>query len=159
MIKDKHIIGTSLMLVKFAQETQVDKNNIPYMYHIYGVWNRLTNYNNFIQALGIMHDLIEDTSWTLEHLKTYGYDKKFIDAMDSLTRRESEKYSDYIIRVSKNKYAKIVKHADLKDNLYRCLMYINLHPNDRKNKSFKSLIKRYENALLDLAFITSKENK
>lgn len=159
MMNNEDIVKTSLKIAQYAHQDQVDKADIPYMYHIYGVWNRLTNYNRFIQSLGILHDLIEDTPFTLTMLKNLGYNDAFREALFSLTKRKNETYSDYIIRASKNKYGKIVKKADLEDNLYRCKLFIELHPDSPKNKNFKSLIKRYEKALLDVLWVPPGEYK
>ena len=63
------------------------------------------------------------------------------DAVDVLTRREDEKYSDYIDRVCQNPYAVKVKIHDIKNN-----MNVNRMKNlDDKEK--ESLSKRYIKAM------------
>ena len=83
-----------------------------------------------IEALGIAHDLIEDTDLTYDDIKSCFPDKIpvmakkiFIDSLEILTRRKDESYEDYIDRVHINRvtypYSYIVKIADMKDHLCR----------------------------------------
>lgn len=142
------LINYSLELAQFAHRNQFDKNNIPYMYHIYGVWNRLSYYEYETQALGILHDIVEDTEFTLYVLEHLGYSIDFIIALESVSRKKDEKYTDFIQRAKHHPRGRIVKEADLQDNLYRGRLFIELNRTDIvKIKKIESLIKRYENAL------------
>ena len=71
--------------------------------------------------LGVLHDILEDTSCTKEDLKTL-YDDNFIESIVLLTHdKEKESYEDYIIKIfSSNDYnAQEIKRADMKDHLLR----------------------------------------
>ena len=46
-----------------------------------------------------------------------GYSQEVIDALDHLTKREDEKYGDFIKRCRGNPIALKVKIADLEDNM------------------------------------------
>jgi (p)ppGpp synthase/HD superfamily hydrolase len=88
----------------------------------------------------VLHDVIEDTEVTLVDLQNAGYPRAVIHAVDCLTHREGETYAAYIERVATDPIAKVVKIADLRDNL-------------RNNKSLSprldvvERIQRYEQAL------------
>ena len=65
----------------------------------------------------VLHDLVEDTDWTLERLRGEGFGEPVVNAVDSLTRRPGEDYFDYVRRAIQNPLAREVKRADLTDNL------------------------------------------
>lgn len=69
------------------------------------------------KMIGALHDLIEDTPWTLEKLREEGFPEDIVAAVDSLSRRPEESYEQYIIRVSENPQAVPVKLYDLADNM------------------------------------------
>lgn len=66
---------------------------------------------------GLLHDLIEDTDWTFQDLKKEGFSDEIIKALDCLTKRKDENYTDFIERISKNPLAIKVKINDLEDNM------------------------------------------
>ena len=70
--------------------------------------------------VAVVHDLIEDGLCTLEDLEKAGASKEVLEAVDYITRREDEVYSDYISRCKQNKIARMVKLEDLKVNIKRC---------------------------------------
>jgi (p)ppGpp synthase/HD superfamily hydrolase len=67
--------------------------------------------------VAVLHDLVEDTDWSLQDLQDHGYPQCVIEALDHLTRRSGEQYEAYIDRVARNALARRVKLADLADNL------------------------------------------
>jgi len=75
------------------------------------------NYNITI-ALAWLHDVVEDTEFTLEEVEVL-YGKEISERLDVLTRRDNETYLDYGNRIScvKDRLVKLVKLADLEDNL------------------------------------------
>lgn len=99
----------------FAHKDQQDKNGEPYILHPLRVMLKMRTEDE--QIVAILHDLIEDTYWTLEALKWKGIPGNILGALDAITRRKDEPYMDYIERVSTNKLASNVKIEDLKDNL------------------------------------------
>ncbi len=69
------------------------------------------------RIVAVLHDLIEDTPYTLDDLRTLGYSDEILIAVDHLTRRDDESYDDYIERIAEYPLARRVKLADLADNL------------------------------------------
>lgn len=69
------------------------------------------------RVVALLHDVVEDTSLTLEDLVQRGFERSVVDAVDCLSHRTDELYVDYIRRVEPNPIAREVKLADLRDNL------------------------------------------
>ncbi|MEW6265914.1 MAG: GTP pyrophosphokinase [Thermodesulfobacteriota bacterium] len=93
----------------------MDKVGQPYILHPLRVMLRLDSLTE--KMVGVLHDLIEDTGWTLEKLTGQGYPPEVIVALDRLTRRPKEEYEDFIERLKNDSLARRVKLADLEDNL------------------------------------------
>lgn len=88
--------------------------------------------------VALLHDVIEDSYCTFEELRErFNLDPEQMAALDAITRREGERYFDYINRVKQNEMAKTVKLADLQHNITRCA-------NDLPNRW--GLIRRYAKA-------------
>lgn len=92
-----------------------DKVGAPYILHPLRVMLRVQGEEARIVA--VLHDLVEDTAWTLEDLRAEGFSEAVIAAVDGLTRRPGEVYLDFCRRAAANEVARIVKLADLEDNL------------------------------------------
>jgi len=69
-----------------------------------------------ILIVGYLHDVIEDTKTTLDNLSALGFTHEIVEAVEAMTRGEDEKYIDYIVRLSHNEIARLVKMADLRHN-------------------------------------------
>lgn len=64
------------------------------------------------QAVAYLHDVLEDTSVTVDELRNM-FSNEIVDGIITLTHRKDESYFEYISRVSTSKLAKKVKTADL----------------------------------------------
>jgi len=93
---------------------QVDKAGRPYMEHPLRVMKAMSNDAERIVA--ILHDVIEDTDFTLEQLAAEGFPGYILEALDSVTRRDGETYEAFITRAAANPIGRRVKYADLQDN-------------------------------------------
>jgi (p)ppGpp synthase/HD superfamily hydrolase len=69
------------------------------------------------QIVALLHDVVEDSEFTLRKLAERGFDPLILDAIDCLSRRPNENYDRYISRVAGNRLAREVKLSDLADNL------------------------------------------
>jgi hypothetical protein len=67
--------------------------------------------------VAVLHDVVEDSPWTLERLRGLGYPEEVLGALDCLTKREGETYEAFIERVLPHPLARRVKRADLEDNM------------------------------------------
>jgi (p)ppGpp synthase/HD superfamily hydrolase len=70
-----------------------------------------------VQAVGVLHDVLEDTAVTVEELRESGLSSEVVNAVIALTRRSGQTYERYIEQVASNDIARQVKLADLADNL------------------------------------------
>lgn len=87
------------------------------------------------KIIGILHDLVEDTDWTLQDLKDIGFSDRVIAGVDHVTKRPYEEYFDFIERCGKNADAIDIKLSDLKHNsdLTRSERVLDFNnPNDRR---------------------------
>lgn len=110
----------ALQIALQAHLGQRDRYGEPYILHPLRVMSRLDSGDEKIVAL--LHDVIEDSPLTLEQLASKGFTEKIINAVDALTKRAGEDYMKYIARVTSDTLARVVKLADLEDNmdLRRC---------------------------------------
>ena len=94
-----------------------DKGGNPYMQHLRFVKNHCMLENSKI--VGVLHDILEDTDCSITVLREIIVDENLIQAIQLLTRKQSEKYSEYIDRIvnSKNINAIEVKLHDLENNM------------------------------------------
>ena len=96
-----------------AHSEQVDKAGKAYILHPLRVMFMMDTEEEMIVA--VLHDTVEDTDLTLKNVYTH-YGSVVGDAVDALSRRDGESYTDYIYRVRENALARKVKLADLRDN-------------------------------------------
>lgn len=64
----------------------------------------------------VLHDVVEDSPWTLDALRQAGFSGAVLRAIDHLTRREGEDYLDFVRRAARDPIAAVVKRADVADN-------------------------------------------
>ncbi len=97
-----------------AHKNQMDKSGMPYVYHPFHLAEQMKTEETTIVAL--LHDVVEDTSYTLDMIRAMGFSDCVIEALALLTHDESVPYMDYVAEIKKNPIAKAVKLADLKHN-------------------------------------------
>lgn len=81
-------------------------------------------------SAALLHDVVEDTSVTLHHLRILGYPEAVVEAVDGVTRRRGETYVDFIIRASQQRGSRLIKLADNWHNMST------LPENDRRRKRY-----------------------
>jgi (p)ppGpp synthase/HD superfamily hydrolase len=98
-----------------AHRGQKDKAGAPYLLHPLRMMLRMDTEAAMMAA--VLHDVVEDTEWTLERLREAGFSEEVLEAVDCLTHREGESYQEFVERVRTNLVARQVKIADLEDNM------------------------------------------
>jgi (p)ppGpp synthase/HD superfamily hydrolase len=88
--------------------------NVPYITHPLEIADKFSN--PLYKTVAVLHDVVEDTSITLEFLRKQ-FPSNVVDAIDEITHRDDESYDQYIMRVMKNPIARIVKVQDIKHNV------------------------------------------
>lgn len=97
-----------------AHAGQFDKAGEPYVLHPVRVMLQMDT--NEERIVAVLHDVVEDTDWTLQRLRKEGFSNAVIAALDSVTRRTNETYGDFVDRAGQNPIGRRVKLADLEDN-------------------------------------------
>lgn len=97
-----------------AHKNQVDKSGMPYVYHPFHLAEQMTDENTTVVAL--LHDVIEDTDYTISDLKTMGFSSNVIEAIKIMTHEDNVPYMEYVKAIRENEIARAVKLADLKHN-------------------------------------------
>lgn len=104
----------ALKLCFEAHRDQLDKSGMPYVFHPFHLAEQMDTEEKVVVAL--LHDVVEDTDYTIEDLSEMGFGKEIIDAITLLTHAPDVEYMDYVRNIKKNPIAKAVKLADLAHN-------------------------------------------
>jgi (p)ppGpp synthase/HD superfamily hydrolase len=107
-------IAISITASSFANK--VDKAGKPYILHCLRVMNAVDQSDGELMAIAVMHDLVEDSDYTLMMLTNLGFSHRVIKAIAYLTHENNISYDEYIKGIANNPDAVKVKLADLKDN-------------------------------------------
>jgi (p)ppGpp synthase/HD superfamily hydrolase len=99
-----------------AHKDQMDKSGLPYIFHPYHLAEQMTDEISVCVAL--LHDVVEDTSITLDYLVKQRFPEAVIETLRLLTHKNSVPYINYVqkIKDSGNRVAIAVKIADLQHN-------------------------------------------
>ena len=97
-----------------AHKDQVDKSGLPYVFHPFHLAEQMTDELTTVTAL--LHDVVEDTSYTLADLREMGFPETVLDALALLTHDDGTAYLEYVARLKTNPIARAVKLADLRHN-------------------------------------------
>jgi (p)ppGpp synthase/HD superfamily hydrolase len=111
-------LESAIALAVHAHRGQRDKAGAPYILHPLRLLARLGHDATEAQRMAaVLHDVVEDTEYTLEKLAASGCPHDVLAALDCLTRRKGESYEQFIERLVPNEVARRVKRADLEDNM------------------------------------------
>lgn len=135
------MIKKAYQIAKQAHEGQFDKGGQSYFLHPLAVSEKVQSEDAKIVAL--LHDVIEDTTVTIEDLQREGFSEEILIAIAVLTKRKGTGYEDYIEKVKKNPLALQVKIADMTHN-----SDISRIPNPTEKD--KQRIDRYKRMLIEL---------
>lgn len=105
----------ALQIAVRAHKGQKDKAGHDYILHPIRVSERCDDPRAKIVAL--LHDTIEDTDVTADYLREEGFTEEIVEAVLAVTRSEGEEYDDYVRRAAQNELGRMVKRADLEDNM------------------------------------------
>ena len=104
----------ALKLCFEAHKEQLDKSGMPYVFHPFHVAEEMDDEETTVVAL--LHDVIEDTDYTLDDLRNMGFNSKAIEAIEVMTHLPEVSYEDYLRNIKRNPIAKKVKLADIRHN-------------------------------------------
>lgn len=104
----------ALRLCYEAHKDQVDKSGLPYVHHPFHLAEQMEDEDATVAAL--LHDVAEDTAYTLEDLRAMGFGEAVMEALACLTHDPAVPYMEYVKRIRENDIARRVKLADLRHN-------------------------------------------
>lgn len=105
----------ALQIALKAHEGQKDKAGSPYILHPLRLMLDMGSESERIVA--VLHDVLEDSPFTADQLRSQGFSDEIIAALECLTRGAGESYTDFIERAKSNPLARRVKMADIEDNM------------------------------------------
>lgn len=90
-------INLALLILSTSLFSQKDWGGRDYAPHpLYVAFN---NTNSDIKIMiGILHDVIEDSDWTVEEFRQMGFHERVCRGVDAMTKRDDEKYFEFIER-------------------------------------------------------------
>lgn len=105
----------ALNIATKAHKGQLRKgSNTPYIVHPIRVSLKFAN--DVERTIAVLHDVLEDTELTKEYLSKH-FTSFVVETVDLLSRKKEDKYFDYIKKIVHNKTARMIKIADIIDNL------------------------------------------
>lgn len=104
----------ALALCFEAHKEQKDKSGMPYVFHPFHLAEQMKDEDTTIVAL--LHDVVEDTDYTLDDLRDMGFSETVLNAIGLMTHEDGVAYMDYIMRIKTDPTARAVKLADLAHN-------------------------------------------
>lgn len=109
-------LATAISIAVEAHAGQLDKYGAPYLKHVMRVMALGKTEDEKI--VGVLHDVVEDTSWTFEQLTERGLAPHQLEALRCVTKlSDDEDYDHFIDRIIPNRLACLVKINDLTDNM------------------------------------------
>lgn len=128
------VVETARHMAHRAHQKQFRRDGVtPYIKHPEDVAKRVGDDPTAI-AVAWLHDVLEDSLFTLKDLLERGIPPEVVEAVYILTHERAVKYEDYIAIIARHPVARKVKIADILSNL-------NDNPTDKQ-------IEKYARALL-----------
>ncbi len=131
------MITKALVYAMEKHAGQMYSDGIPYITHpIRVAFKVIETQSIYTVVVALLHDVVEDTDATgVDIERGFGY--LVAQSVAALTRKPTITYKNYIRFLSRYPRARIVKIADIEDNLFHCL----------RDGDKESLVKRYAWAL------------
>jgi (p)ppGpp synthase/HD superfamily hydrolase len=109
------LLEKAIAIAAQAHRGQKRKDGSPYILHPLRMMLRLETEPE--RTVAVLHDVVEDTPWTIDDLRREGFPEDILQALDCVTRRNGESYEAFVDRAALNPVARRVKLADLEDNM------------------------------------------
>ena len=108
-------LSKAVNIAAHAHVAQFDKGGKPYILHPIHLMSQLL-FDTQLATIAVLHDVVEDSNWTLADLKREGMSARVISALMCLTHEKGQSYEDYIEGICTNYDAIRVKRKDLEHN-------------------------------------------
>lgn len=111
------LVALAAKIAKSAHNGQYRRDGItPYVRHPENVAARLRG-DSTAEAVGWLHDVLEDTGETSQSLRAQGIPEEVIACVEKLTKKEGIDYELYLASIRRDPIARKVKIADMLSNL------------------------------------------
>ncbi len=113
-------LETAIEIAHLAHEGQMRRQEgVAYIEHPLRVMSALAmaGYSEETQITGVMHDVVEDSDFTLDDLADLGFQDSVLIPIELLTKDPAIDYMLGIQRIAPNARARAVKRYDLVDNM------------------------------------------
>jgi (p)ppGpp synthase/HD superfamily hydrolase len=141
------MLDKAIITAYHAHKNQFDKANQYYLFHPLRVMFNVGS--DDLKIVAVLHDVVEDSTLSLDDLSSMGFTFEIVEAVDAITRRKNESYMEFIRRCKKNWMARIIKIEDLKDNMDLSRISNPTEEDSKRNK-------KYAKALNELITITTE---
>ena len=72
--------------------------------------------NELTTIVALLHDVVEDTDYSIDDLRRMGYPNAALEALTLMTHMDHVPYMEYVAAIKPNPIARCVKIADLQHN-------------------------------------------
>ncbi|BAX97304.1 phosphohydrolase [Mycobacteroides stephanolepidis] len=138
------LVHKAEQLAEEAHAGQTDKAGQPYIGHVRRVAAAVDPQEATYIAAAFLHDVVEDSTITLDELAAQGFPQEIVTAVGLLTRQKHIPAEDYYRRIRSDPIALAVKLSDIADNASTDRL-ARLDPATRER-----LTEKYRSALLSL---------
>ncbi len=109
------LLERAIAIAVEAHTDQVQINGQPYILHPLHLMMQVETEAQKIVA--VLHDVVEDTEWTLTDLQAEGFPDDILLAIGLMTRQKGMSYEQFIEEIRPNPLARRVKLADIEHNM------------------------------------------
>lgn len=115
MIRKMDIVDAAKRLATIAHQNQFRRDGkTPYITHPEAVANAMVTPEE--KAIAWLHDILEDTEYTVSHILFFGIPKDIIRDIEALTKTKRITYEEYLANLLNHPRARRVKIADMLHN-------------------------------------------
>lgn len=131
------LLERAIQIAVDAHRGDRGRDGLPYILHPLRVMDAVRPWGDGVMIVGVLHDVVEKSDWTLDGLRRAGIPDELVEAVDALTKRASEEadgedgYFRFVMRAAGDGIAALVKRADLRDNLATAMQA----PPDRRDEA------------------------
>lgn len=119
----KNLVELALGIAEEAHKGQFRNDGVtPYLVHPVTVAEKVRvnggfGYKEILEAIALLHDVVEDSKVSLKDLVDKGVPQVVVDSVNRLSKRPGESYLAYILNIKEDPLAKAVKVEDIMHNM------------------------------------------
>lgn len=111
------MLNKALIIAASAHDGQKDRAGVNYMIHVLTVMQNLgSDADEELRCMALLHDVVEDTDWTIDELRNEGFSERVLAGVKAVTKVAGKNMKEYKAGIFANKDAMLVKKADLTHN-------------------------------------------